>query len=91
MTKLTKQQLATELGVTTTRLIRLENQVTAMREIVSIDKCLSTARELIAKRGNTQSDRELLAAFISEIWWIDVEADQLQEQEEALTPLNKGA
>lgn len=86
MTNLTKQRLAAELRAAETRNIRLENQIEAMREIVSIEKCLITARELLAEQGGTIEDAQLLANFISRIWWIDVEPEHLGRGE-TTTPL----
>jgi hypothetical protein len=51
-----------------------------MREIVSIQKCLESARQLLAETGNDETSAQLLAAFISRVWWIDLQPKELSLQ-----------
>lgn len=88
MNRITKAQLQSELSLANTKIERLTACNVRMREIVSIQKCLNEARELLAEHPEL-SGAELLAAFISRVWWIDLESDQLRgETTTSLPPLS---
>lgn len=75
----TKRQLENELDAAHARLELMAKEAVMMREIVSVQKCLSTARQLVAEQGG-EANAELLAQFISRVWWIDLEAADLITQ-----------
>lgn len=73
----TKRQLEAELEATRAKLELMTKEALMMREIVSIQKCLEAARQLLAETGNDETSAQLLAAFISRVWWIDLQPEQL--------------
>jgi hypothetical protein len=77
MTK-TKRQLEADIEALHIKLELMTKEALMMREIVSIQKCLKEARELLAEVGGSEADARLLAAFISRVWWIDLQPEQLQ-------------
>ncbi len=76
----TKRQLETELESAHLRLELMTKEALMMREIVSIQKCLESARQLLAETGNDETSAQLLAAFISRVWWIDLQPKELSLQ-----------
>lgn len=76
-TKRTKQQLESELQIAHARIALLSQEAVRMHEIVSVSKCLAAARELLAEQNGGKADAELLAAFISKLWWIDAKGEDL--------------
>lgn len=76
----TKRQLEAELEVAHAKLELMTKEALMMREIVSIQKCLEVARQLLAETGNDEASAQLLAAFISRVWWIDLQPEQLINQ-----------
>ena len=91
MNRTTKAQLQSELQIADAKIERLSRSLVKMREIVSVQKCLNEAREVLAANPKLQG-AELLAAFISRVWWIDVEPEQLKlgrgETTTSLPPLS---
>lgn len=75
----TKRQLETELETALARLELMSKEAVMMREIVSVNKCLETARQLLAEKGDKAS-AEILADFISRVWWIDLQPSDLITQ-----------
>ena len=73
----TKSQLEAELETVYAKLELMTKEALMMREIVSIQKCLEAARQLLAETGNDEASAQLLAAFISRVWWIDLQPGQL--------------
>ena len=73
----TKRQLEAELEAVHAKLELMSKEALKMREIVSIQKCLEAARQLLAEIGNDEASAQLLAAFISRVWWIDLKPEQL--------------
>ncbi len=76
----TKRQLETELDAVYAMLELMTIVARIMREIVSIQKCLESARQLLAETNADEASAQLLAAFISRVWWIDVQPEQLSPQ-----------
>jgi hypothetical protein len=76
----TKRQLETELDAVYAKLELMTKEALMMREIVSIQKCLESARQLLAETNADEASAQLLAAFISRVWWIDVQPEQLSPQ-----------
>jgi hypothetical protein len=74
----TKRQLEAELEATHAKLELMTKEALMMREIVSIQKCLETARQLLSENDADEASAQLLAAFISRIWWIDLQPEQLK-------------
>lgn len=73
----TKSQLEAELEAVHTKLELMTKEALMMREVVSIQKCLEAARQLLTETGNDEASAQLLAAFISRVWWIDLKPEQL--------------
>lgn len=79
MNRTTKAQLQSELQIADAKIELLSRSLVKMREIVSVQKCLSEAREVLAANPELQG-AELLAAFIGRVWWIDVKAKDLNNE-----------
>lgn len=86
MIRPTKAQVQSELQTAHARIERLSRSLIQMREIVSVQKCLTEARQLLVENPELEG-ADLLAAFISRVWWIDVEPQQLIERGETTTSL----
>lgn len=79
-TNKTKAQLQAELDIALAQLQAVSESAIKMREIVSIQKCLTKAREVLSERGG---DAELLAEFISRVWWIDLRPEDITKADES--------
>lgn len=89
MIRPTKAQVQNELQAAHAKIERLSRSLVQMREIVSIQKCLAEARQILIENPELEG-ADLLAAFISRVWWIDLEPDQLRSARLSPAPPLKG-
>lgn len=78
MIRPTKAQLESERQAAYAKIDRLSQALSQIREVISIPRCLQIAKEVLAEEPDLTGP-ELLAVFISRIWWIDVSAKELSE------------